>query len=496
MTNEAALTTHEYRDLLSAALAEAPYADTRRPTAHTLFMPDSHRTALYVDNVVVPGGRGVGKTFWYHTLLDERLRELAADEYGMNRLRRLKVHPGHGIDLASAHYPGPPDLRALVEAGEDPYYIWYAVLLTALGQEELRDVPEWRDKVAWTRTHTGAAQRTLERADGEAYEAKIVHLLLFDALEHLHPDRAQADRLVGGMLRLALELRFGTRSIRLKVFIRPDMFEAAKLTFADASKLSGYASALEWKPTDLYGLMFHCLGNEDAEQPELARRFREVTGGWETTGKAGPRHVPPRLLSGGAAAQEKLFEEIADPFMGGNYRKGRPYTWLPNHLMDGKGKISPRSFLQALATAADATRAGHPDHDRALHHEAIRAGVQAASKRRVEEVSEDTPWVKLAIEPLEGCQVPIEENKVLRLWEQAGLPGALAEDTAHYLQADKPSLVRTGPRHPDDLPRLITELRELGVMTDPRSDGRLDLPDVYRIAFGLGRMGGVARPKP
>ncbi|MFV0135029.1 hypothetical protein ACLGIH_17700 [Streptomyces sp. HMX87] len=494
MTNEAALTAHEYRDLMTAALRESVYADTRRPTAHTLFMPDSHRTALYVDNVVVPGGRGVGKTFWYHTLLDERLRELAADEYRINRLRRLRVHPGHGLDLNSECYPGPPDLRALVEAREDPYDIWYAVLLTALGQEELRGLLEWRDRVAWVRTHTGAAQRTLEKADREAYEANVVHLLLFDALEHLHGDRAEADRLVGGILRLALQMRFGTRNIRLKVFIRPDMFEAAKLAFADASKLSGYAAALEWSQTDLYGLLFHCMGNEEEEYPELASRFRRITSGWETEA-AGTRHVPPMLLRNDPRIQEDLFREIADPFMGGNYRKGKPYTWLPNHLMDGNGKTSPRSFLQALATAADATRRSNPGHDRALHHEAIRAGVQDASKRRVGEVGEDTPWVKLAIKPLAGCQVPIEEEQVLQLWREADLPSLLAEDAARYVQADRPELVRTGPRHPDDLPRLITELIDLGVMTTPRSDGRLDLPDVYRIAFGLGRRGGVPKPR-
>ncbi|MFJ7123850.1 hypothetical protein ACIQUO_28135 [Streptomyces albogriseolus] len=494
MTSEPAFTAHEYRDLLSAALRESLYADTRMPTAHTLFMPDSHRTALYVDNVVVPGGRGVGKTFWYQTLLDERLREFAADEYRINRLRRLKVHPGHGLELNSERYPGPLELQGLVESKEDPYFIWYAVLLTALGQEELRGLPEWRDKIAWVRSNTGPAQRTLERADREAHAENVVHLLLFDALEHLHPERAQADRLVGGILRLALQMRFGTRYIRLKVFIRPDMFEAAKLTFADASKLSGYASSLEWTQTDLYGLLFHCLGNEDDEQSDLAERFRRITGGWETD-SGGARHVPPVLLRNDAFTQEALFGKIADPFMGGNYRKGKPYTWLPNHLKDGKGKISPRSFLQALSTAADATRSTHPSHGRALHHEAIRAGVQAASKRRVEEVSEDTPWVRLAIGPLEGCQVPIAEATVLRLWKEADLPTALAQDAAQYVQADKPSLVRTGPRHPDDLPRLITELRELGVMAEPRSDGRLDLPDVYRIAFGLGRMGGVPRPK-
>lgn len=85
---------------------------------------------------------------------------------------------------------------------------------------------------------------------------------------------------------------------------------------------------------------------------------------------------------------------------------------------------------------------------------------------------------------------------MLGVWKGMDLSAALASDSAQYAQADRPDLVRTGPRHPDDLPRLITELRELGVMTEPRSDGRLDLPDVYRIAFGLGRKGGVAKPAP
>lgn len=162
--------------------------------------------------------------------------------------------------------------------------------------------------------------------------------------------------------------------------------------------------------------------------------------------------------------------------------------------MDGLGRISPRSFLQALLTAAERTHTGYRGHGRALHQEAIRAGVQEASQRRVDEVGEDTPWVELAIRPLAGCQVPIEKRTVLETWARSGLPAELAKDSARYAQADEPRLVRTGPRHPDDLPRLIDELMALGVMTPPRRDGRLDLPDVYRIAFGLGRRGGVPRP--
>lgn len=486
-----ALSAREYRDLLSAALADAITADARRPTPHTLFTPDSHRSALYVDNVVVQGGRGVGKTFWYWSLLDETLRSVAAKEYRINRLNRLRVHPGYGLAMRSECYPGPLVLGSLLEAGEDPYDVWYTVLLTALGLPDLRELTEWSDKIAWVRAHPGPAERTIEQADRQAYDENLVHLLLFDALEHLHSDRTQADRLIGGILRLALHMRFATRNIRLKVFVRPDMFEAAGHHFADASKLSAYAASLEWTHTDLYGLLFHYLGNEEGD---TAGRFRTITGGWLPE-DWGARYAPPPLLSGDAETQKRVFEEIADPLMGNNVRRGRTYDWLPNHLMDGNGQVSPRSFLEALSTAAETTRTKHPTHERALNHEAIRAGVQQASVRRVKEVKEDTPWVRLAIEPLADFQVPIPEPTVLGVWKDANLPVRLAEESAQYAQADTPDKVRTGPRDPRDLPRLITELIELGVMTKPRSDGRLDLPDVYRIAFGLGRKGGVPRPK-
>jgi hypothetical protein len=480
------LSASDYRQLLADALENASEADTRPPTEHTLYMPDSHRSALYVDNTVVQGGRGVGKTFWYRSLLMAPLREHAAVEYRINRLRHLRVAPGYGMTLDREHYPSALMLRELVRTGAEPYDIWYAVLLVSLGQIELCALPEWPERVAWVAANPGEAQRTVEQADERAGEENLVHLLLFDALEHLHADRSENDRLAAGILQLALHMRFGTRNIRFKVFIRPDLLDGAKFYFPDASKLvAGNAARLEWTRTDLYGLLFHYLGNQEGE---LGARFRGVTGGWGE----GPRYVPPLALRNDDAHQEAQFEQIADPFMGANFRKGKPYTWLPNHLMDSREQVSPRIFLHALAKAAAGTGARHPDHGRALHHDAIREGVQAASGVRVTEISEDTPWVRLAIEPLRGCQVPIEDWKVIDLWQAAGLSEALHEEAARYAQLDEPALVHTGPRHPDDLPRLVEELDRLGVMLR-RSDKRLDLPDVYRIAFGLGRRGGVPR---
>ncbi|WP_405893486.1 hypothetical protein OG612_29590 [Streptomyces sp. NBC_01527] len=483
-----AIRAEEYRELLSEALDEAVDADTHLPNPHTLFMPDSHRTALYVDNTVVLGGRGVGKTFWYRSLLDDGLRAYAAKEYRINRLNRLTVSPGHGTDMDSARYPSRMLLSRLIDDGTDPYTLWYAVLLTALGQPEVCALAEWRDRAAWVHSHPGPAQLTVEQADREAHGENTVRLLLFDALEHLHQLPAERDRMVGALLRLAAEMRLGTRSIRFKVFLRPDMFRNAALHFPDASKLTGTATDLPWAPVNLYGLLFHTLGNQDTE---IAHRFRRLTGGWQSAAD-GVRYAPPSGLSGDKKVQAEHFTQIAGPYMGSNFRKGTTYSWLPNHLMDGNEVISPRSFLKTLATAATVTRDEYASHSWALHHEAIRQGVQKASEVRVREAAEDIPWAGRAVTLLEGRQVPIEREQVRYHWNRAGLPDLLREDMARFTTAGDQQKPRTGPRDPNDLDGLIDDLVALGVMTK-RSDDRLDVPDIFRIHLRIGRLGGVRK---
>lgn len=318
----AELSADDYRDLLAAALSKATDADTTQPELQTLFTPSSHRTALYIDNTVVKGGRGVGKTFWYHSLLNDRLREVAAREYGIERLRHLVVSPGYGALLNAERYPGPRVLRELVEHDIQPYNLWYAVLLTALGQPDIQRLRGWKERITWVVAHEEEAERAIQEADQAAQAKGKTHLILFDALDRLHRVRTQADRLVGGLLQLALHVRLATRNIRFKVFIRPDMFDEALLHFPDASKLTASNATLKWSRTNLYGLLFHTLGNHDSE---LAARFRRLTGEWESE-LNGQRYKPPTSLSGDEKVQTNWFTDIAGPYMGSDYRKGRTYT--------------------------------------------------------------------------------------------------------------------------------------------------------------------------
>jgi hypothetical protein len=134
-----------------------------------------------------------------------------------------------------------------------------------------------------------------------------------------------------------------------------------------------------------------------------------------------------------------------------------------------------------------------------LHWDAIREGVQYASTIRVQEVKDDTPWVSDAIEPLRGTQVPIEKDDVIRRWGESDLISKLlmqrsqTDELPRDNQGDGP-VFPTGPLNIDH-EGIVAELIDLGVMTI-RTNGKLDLPDVYRIAFDIGRKGGVPRVKP
>lgn len=146
--------------------------------------------------------------------------------------------------------------------------------------------------------------------------------------------------------------------------------------------------------------------------------------------------------------------------------------------------MSPRSFLAALRAAAEDTQERYPNHDTALHYESIKRGVQRASEIRVRELREDYPWVDLLMQPLAGAVVPCEFADVVQRWQEAGVMEALRSGEA--------GTDRLPPAHLDtgDYQGLRRDLEDLGVFRRAR-DGRVDVPDVFRVGYGLGRRGGV-----
>jgi hypothetical protein len=468
--------------LVRAALLRRPDPPATFETVapQHVYVPAAHRRALHPDAMVVSGMRGAGKSFWWHALLDSSARAAAA----LPEDDRLIVAPGFGEGLGARH----PDRDALPTllgcAGGSHRLVWRAVVLGVVrtAVEPGRAAPvSWSEQVAQVRADPGGSSEALRRLDARLAAEGRTMLVLFDALDRTSSAREDSSRWLAGVLELALDLR-PTRAIRLKVFARPDMLDHPVVRgFPDASKMLQTRVSLTWDKTDLFALVLQYLGNPLAsDEAALGHRVRRLAlraasrgsdlfedgtdVDWPSRTLAGAerRDVPDVLRQ--EAAQKAWFESIAGPWMGANHRRGATYPWLPKHLADAAGAVSPRSFLAALRWAAWRTPSEHPF---ALYWKAIKAGVARASEIRVQEVDEDVPSASEALRALRGLLVPCPPEDVLARLE--GLPN------------------RGRPAE-----QLLRDLQDAYLVGRPRADGRLDVPDIVQVGFGLKRRGGVA----
>lgn len=470
------MSAQNYRSLVTSSIL-APDADTQSPNVAQLFTPATHRNALDPDVTLVVGGRGAGKTVWFKALQSKEHRELAASAYQLPKLAKAKVAAGHGAEFVTEDYPGPGTLKQLLELGSDPEHIWQAVCLHALGNEMPGQVHTWSKRVEFLAKDNSYFETEIEGIDKSSPNNQLI---LFDALDRMSRSVTDTEKLVGGLFRVVLDLRTRTRTIRGKVFARPDFVEDQS-RFPDASKLFANKALLTWNASALYGLLFTLLGNGSSE---FSQDFRNDSGGpWTEPAPGAWRN---ELLAGDGKLQKELFFRIAGLHMGTNHRRGSTYPWLPSHLADGKGQTSPRSFLAAIRVAAEETANNRAEYHLALHFDAIKAGVQNASVIRVNELEEDMPWVSTALRALAPMAVPATEDDIHSKWKSDLQANVLAPTTSDEAN------IRMGPRDAANYSSLVADLERLGMMTR-RADQRIDVPDVYRIAFGLGRKGGVPR---
>jgi hypothetical protein len=432
--------------------------------------------ALDPNRALVVGGRGTGKTFWWETLASDVGPGLLSTLFDTRREGlRYQVSVGHGAKaLAAGRSLDADTLTALFEQFNERT-VWKSVVLARVAPDRFEALRSWKEWVQWVRDHPEESAQILAETDDRLDREKRRHLVVFDAIDRtgtLWKDVVRAHR---GLFGLLLELT-GMRAIRAKAFVRLDVLEDPEvLRFPDASKLQTAAVELAWRRVDLYGLLWQYLANSD----EHADAFRAMSEGWRN-----PRGVwaVPAPLSSNEEMQQRLWHQLAGRWMGTRERQGDTYPWLTNHLGDAFGRVSPRSFLKAVLEAARATP---KEESQTIHFKAIQDGVREAAAIRAREIREDFPWTETALVALEGLLVPCDPKRVLAAWRHAQIEQLLDRDPE----------ARRRRRHGGDLRGVLDDLIDLGVVQRLR-DGRINVPDVYRLGFGMKRKGGVAPKKP
>lgn len=466
------------REVISSFEPESA-SDAAKPLSiNEIFAPESHREALDIERALVVGNRGTGKSVWSGALADSSLRLKLAETYNDNDLKRTDVVLGfhQSAGKVPGVAPSPGALSLLLKNGNDPEHIWTAVLIQGLA--EIIGCPPHKDLqkiIKWIEQSPDKADRWLMNADLNLGQSKRKFLLVFDALDRLGKSWSDIRPLTKGALSLALNMK-GYTNLRAKVFMRTDQFQDQFIfTFPDASKLKAAKVELNWHHTELYGLLFNRLKKDNRSSAAFEKLYFAATG----------KRLRAYFKIDEPAEQKQIFNLIAGEYMGSDHRRGRTYTWIIDHLADAFQETTPRNFLVTLQRAA---RARQKPQDTVIDHHGIREGVQEASTIRVDQLSEDYPWIRIALSDLEGLEVPCTPSSFVQRWKDRNTVDSVINTST--AAAGPIELERVGG---DKEELLLESLVNIGVV-EIRSETRINMPDIFRVAAKIKRRGGVKPP--
>jgi hypothetical protein len=467
-----------------AALNPAPRIEPNEHVApDRVFMPEGHRAVLDLSRQLVVGNRGMGKSFWTHALNDQGVREQVAKVYSQSALNSARVVIGfNGSDKTASVAPTPEAISRALQNGFAADDIWRAVIYRAM--REVEGAPESQhlsDSLSKLGKEPHLFEEALSAADDRLLRSGQTVLIIFDALDRLADNWQSIRSLTSSLLKRALGLK-SFRSFRSKIFMRPDQYADQSLfQFPDGSKLKSEHVDLSWQPYELFGLLLFEISRSPggkATLEELADRI----GATAALRFSNQRNRPSQ------EEQKLLIDNFAGPYMGADARRGRVYTWVPLHLSDARNACSPRTFLTAWEKAALHQPA---PLDKAVDHLGLIEGVRQASSARLEELREDYRWIDIVLRTLSGEFVPMERQELLNIWQKSEVVRSIIREA---LEGKWLAPVELASHSSAGAESLLEAMKSIAVMEE-RANGKINVPDIFRVEAGIKRRGGVAVPR-
>jgi hypothetical protein len=451
-----------------------------------------YRYALEPTTLLILGGRGVGKTELFRLLAIPTGREYLVKSLNITslpHLNKITWIAGFGrTKKVSKKFPTPESIEMQMNEANNVEWrsFWIGLILGVLLQQEdfkfksfiveridteiaeaLKDrlslLSDWQSIVY---QNFEKLNSILDELDQKLLDTDEWLFISYDELDRLVTSYTSLANPIRELLALWLERFRRWDRIRPKIFLRTDLFQEDFLKFPDASKLKAHQVKLEWKHPWLYQLLVKRLANSGNEMVEYLQNIPELI----TNNQDG--------LGWTASSSEKLFEELIErmigKYMGTTPKKGFTYRWIPNHLQDASGRIAPRSFLKLFALAAQQRIQQLFQTGALLQPSNLQGALMDTSEARILELGEEYPWLESLKISLNGLEAPVQKEKFLEAvksttWGDRRPPASNPEEILKYLL-------------------------QLGVV-ESRSDGRINMPEIYLYGFKVKRRGGVTRPK-
>lgn len=374
---------------------------------------------------VVRGRKGTGKSTLFHLFVEHQEN---ASKRARGKLEQVVILPGHG-PAAGAQFRPTTDAfgeihRGLDKSGLDWLSLWraYAIvrIFTSARHDLLEDGLEKKEMKglrahlqcsfqnpapsAWRSEHTLALLklvsdpfnglcRDLMRDVNQTLEAlgKKLWLLYDDLDQDIKEDSDWQSDALGGLLRLAYDSNNqDLHHVRFKIFLREDIW--SKLVFTNKSHFGEPRTLLlQWKIEDF-----------------LRLAYRLATGGSREFHSYALRLYPLSDAQVDSADEAQLRQALA-PLWGLNSAKGKngfAAKWVYSRMTDARDNTYPRSLNVLLESAREQELAGKTSvkvslSDRLLSHNAMKAGLKAASVERVDALKNEYPTLKAFLEHIQ-----------------------------------------------------------------------------------------------
>ncbi len=467
-------------------------SDREAPAVKHLYVPESHIKALDLSYPLVIGARGAGKSVWWNALRSTAHREVIARHLGeldaegrgsktsIDLLRSADIVAGYGVspELLDPPLPTRGEFDALLKV-HTPEVIWRTVIAWLTwgrsGDSPISAMTAWGQRAAWLTAEPAAAAQRFVAYDRSRQENGRSCVILFDGIDRSAGDWRQLRLIARGLLQCLLDFR-GYKALRLKAFLRPDIADDPIVNnFPDASKLKAVRVELRWGTQELFTLLWQRLANESKQFRVWTHRLDNRIK-WRDDASAETWSVP-LVLRTDAAVQQSVLHEMTGP----RVVRSLPYRWLIQELKDATGFVSPRSLLGVFKVASEVPLP--EDSSYVLPPKALEAGLRIAAKLRTAEIGEDFPWIGEAIDALKDLVVPNQFSEIMKCWKKKDVLARVKE----VCEGSGKLL----PRRLDlGMDGLRADLIEIGLFVE-REDGRVDVPEVARVGFGLRRHGGV-----
>jgi len=454
------------------------------------FLPiPSHQRAMDPSILLVLGGRGAGKSMLFKSLSIQSARRLVRKN---NEIKNEFWIPGFGQFDIHLKFPAQESIEKALE-GASNYRLrsfwqglWVGTLLKSEYGEEFVDyfdkipsealrklnqsfisVQEWLPIVE---ENFDLLTDALDQIDDVLKKTDRWIYIAYDELDKLATSYDALAAPIRELLAFWLDRWRRWQRIRPKIFLRNDLFNSKFLKFPDASKLKPHQLQLEWTTSWLYRLLIKRLANASEEMKIYISNINGII----TDEDKNLGYIP--------SSDDKLHQEfmvqLVGRFMGANARKGDSYKWVPNHLQDAGKKIAPRSFLKLFANAAVIELNRFDESlllgERLLQPQSLQGALMETSNDRIAELAEEYPWLDSLRRTLYGITVPSEREILLQ-----------AVENAKWNLKEFPPV--------EDPGELLEYMKSLGILEN-RTDGRVNMPEIYLYGFKMKRKGGVRRP--